>query len=258
MQLIDQTSDTLLALTKQVNTLADQLLPAWQSGHTIDTTLGEPIVIISQEAALLIEGKAQYIQQGKPICLFEPGDLLTADLANNGGHYMCAEAGQVRLMNTNQLVDQISALNNGVHTWTQYLMLQQHYFRQAYVEQARGQFKPSTGFLHFSKGEVIIEQGDSADYVYTLLEGNAEAIVEGTKVGSINADEIFGALAVFTRQPRNATVIATSHCTVMAVPKDEFMDLMEHQPRVCLSLIEEMAATINQLNQALTSNSSRS
>src|SRR5690625_7337213 len=79
--------------------------------------------------------------------------------------------------------------------------------------------------MHFSAGETIIAQGAEADRVFTLLEGKAEALRDGVKVGEVHADEIFGALAVFTRQRRMASVVAISDCTVLAVPKDEFIDL---------------------------------
>ena len=48
-----------------------------------------------------------------------------------------------------------------------------------------------------------------------------------------------------------ASVVATNDCTLLAVPKEEFIDLIEHQPQICLSLIEEMASKINQLNNQL-------
>src|SRR5690606_4208817 len=103
----------------------------------------------------------------------------------------------------------------------------------------------------FRSGETIIQQGTMADRVYTLLEGTADALCDGVKVGEIHADEIFGALAVFTRQERIASVVASRDCTVLAVRKEEFIDLIDHQPQICVSLIEEMAAKINQLNTQL-------
>ena len=105
--------------------------------------------------------------------------------------------------------------------------------------------------MHYQAGETIIHQGDTADRVYTLLEGSADALCDGVKVGEVHPNEIFGALAVFTRQPRMASVVATSDCTLLAVRKEEFIELIEHQPQICLGLIEEMAAKINQLNGQL-------
>jgi CRP/FNR family transcriptional regulator, cyclic AMP receptor protein len=112
-------------------------------------------------------------------------------------------------------------------------------------------YSPIRGFLDFAKGETIINQGDEADLVYTLIEGSADALCDGIKVGEIHQNEIFGALAVFTRQPRIASVVASSDCTVMTVGKEDFIRLIYEQPQLSVGLIEEMAAKINHLNNQL-------
>jgi CRP/FNR family transcriptional regulator, cyclic AMP receptor protein len=112
-------------------------------------------------------------------------------------------------------------------------------------------FTPNRGFSDFAPGETIINQGDAADLVYTLIEGKADAICDGVKVGEIHQNEIFGALAVFTRQPRIASVVARTDCTVMMVNKDDFVQLIFEQPQISVGLIEEMAAKINELNSQI-------
>src|SRR5690606_30077103 len=124
--------------------------------------------------------------------------------------------------------------------WTRHLVCLFCYYREALAQEIRAEFQPSAGFKHFNAGETIIQQGAEADQVYTLLEGSADALRDGVKVGEIHADEIFGALAVFTRQKRIASVVATTDCTVLAVRKEEFVDLIEVQPHICMGLIEEM------------------
>lgn len=112
-------------------------------------------------------------------------------------------------------------------------------------------FTPNHGFSNFAPGETIITQGETADLVYTLIEGSADAVCDGVKVGEIHQNEIFGALAVFTRQPRIASVVARTDCTVMMVNKDDFVQLIFEQPQISVGLIEEMAAKINELNNQL-------
>lgn len=110
---------------------------------------------------------------------------------------------------------------------------------------------PRRGFSNFAAGETIIAQGDPADLVYTLIEGSADALRDGIKVGEIHQNEIFGALAVFTRQNRIASVVAKTDCTVMMVNKDDFIQLIYEQPQLSIGLIEEMSAKINELNTQL-------
>ena len=58
-------------------------------------------------------------------------------------------------------------------------------------------------------------------------------------------------MAAFTREPRTASVIAANHCTVMAVPQDDFVVLIEAQPKAAVNLIENLARRITIMNQQL-------
>ncbi|KAF1070111.1 MAG: Cyclic AMP receptor-like protein [Pseudomonas citronellolis] len=114
------------------------------------------------------------------------------------------------------------------------------------------EIRPATGFRHYAAGDQLIQQGDEAEHVFIIIEGHAEAFVDGQKVGDVQKDEIFGAMAVFTREKRSATVIACEPCTVMIIPKDQFLGLMNSNPRIAHSLIEGMARRIDLLNKEVT------
>lgn len=201
------------------------------------------------------EGQVAYHVRGKLVAHFEAGDLLGLPRSLNlpDGIFSCENFISVTPYDRDDLVTHINSDSKLQKNWAYYLVCQMSYYQQALAQEIRTEFQPTAGFMHFRSGETIIEQGTLADRVYTLLEGSADAICDGVKVGEINADEIFGALAVFTRQPRMASVVANSDCTVLAVRKEEFIDLIDHQPHICLGLIEEMAAKINQLNSQLLS-----
>ncbi|MGX5728385.1 Crp/Fnr family transcriptional regulator [Metapseudomonas otitidis] len=134
----------------------------------------------------------------------------------------------------------------------QYLIGHTALLSDALARLKQPEIRPSTGFQHFAAGEELIHQGDEADHVFIIIEGHAEAFVDGQKVGDVQKDEIFGAMAVFTREKRSATVIASEPCTVMVIPKDQFLSLMQSNPRIAHSLIESMARRIDLLNKEIT------
>ncbi len=113
------------------------------------------------------------------------------------------------------------------------------------------EFRSANGFKHVEAGETLIVQGDEADHVFIIIEGKAEAFVDGQKVGEVLKDEIFGAMAVFTSEKRSATVVASEPCTLMMIPKDQFLNLTQSNPRIAHSLIESMARRIDSLNRQL-------
>jgi CRP-like cAMP-binding protein len=65
-------------------------------------------------------------------------------------------------------------------------------------------------------------------------------------------DEIFGAMAVFTGEKRNTTVITAEPSTIMRIPKDQFLSLTQSNPKIAGSLIESMARRIDLLNKQVT------
>ncbi len=201
----------------------------------------------------LVEGQADYYVRGKLVMHFEPGDLLGLPRSLNlpSGEWRLAAPAQVQIFERDTLVKHVNNSTKLQRNWAHYLLCYQSFYEQALAQEIRAPFQPSAGFLHCAAGDFIIRQGDPADRVYTLLEGSADAVHDGVKVGEVHPNEIFGALAVFTRQPRMASVVATSDCSLLAVPKEEFIQLIDYQPQICLGLIEEMAAKINQLNGQL-------
>ncbi len=209
--------------------------------------------IAPTRALRIVDGQVDYYLHNKLVMHFEAGDLLglpgTLNLPQ--GQFCCDSQVTLLAYERDALVEQANNDLKSQRNWAYLLLCHISYYEQALTQELRTEFHPSAGFLHYRAGETIINQGDVADRVYTLLEGTADAVCDGVKVGEINPNEIFGALAVFTRQPRMASVVASSDCTVLAVRKEEFITLIEHQPQICMGLIEEMAAKINQLNNQL-------
>jgi hypothetical protein len=102
--------------------------------------------------------------------------------------------------------------------------------------------------LVYGLGEIIIEQGTLGQDVYTLMEGEAEAFVDGILVGEIKTNEFFGVIAAVTNTPRTARVIAKTRCTVLAVSQDMFQELIKARPVLIEKLIVEMGRAIVDLN----------
>ncbi|MFJ7797798.1 Crp/Fnr family transcriptional regulator [Pseudomonas sp. NPDC096950] len=134
----------------------------------------------------------------------------------------------------------------------QYLGGQTSLLSDAIARLKQPEFRSAHGFQRVARGEVLIQQGDEADHVFVIIEGHAEAFVDGHKVGDVPKDEIFGAMAVFTGEKRNASVVTSEPSTVMLIPKDQFLSLTQSNPKIAHSLIESMARRIGLLNKQIT------
>jgi hypothetical protein len=134
----------------------------------------------------------------------------------------------------------------------QYMAGQTALLSDAVARLKQPEFRATNGFQRVASGETLIRQGDEADHVFVIIEGHAEAFVDGFKVGDVPKDEIFGAMAVFTGEKRNTTVITAEPSTIMRIPKDQFLSLTQSNPKIAGSLIESMARRIDLLNKQVT------
>lgn len=257
MHLPDKQPDQLTDIANKLRAMVEQLLAGLapcgepqQLTKTDDVFARQP----ATRLLLLQSGQVQSRHRGKLVYIAEAGDLLglSRSLQLAGCQLAVEDAVTLLPFERDQLIDHVNSDPQRQRLWTYYLLCLAEFYRHGMAHETRGHFQPVTGFQQFASGDTIIRQGDEADLVFTMLEGEADAIHDGVKVGEIHSDEIFGAMAVFTRQPRSASVIATSDCSVMAVRKEDFVDLIEQQPGIGLGLIEEMANKINQLNNKVS------
>jgi hypothetical protein len=195
--------------------------------------------------ALVDERPLFYMQEGDLLGLRQGFELPTC-------RYRSDESIRLVPYTRSAVFQHIHADRGRQELFTQYLIGQTALLSDALARLKQPEIHPTTGFQHFAPGEELIRQGDDADNVFIIIDGHAEARVDGQKVGDVQRDEIFGAMAVFTQEKRNATVVATAPCTVMLIPKDQFLGVMHSNPKIAYSLIESMARRIDLLNKEVT------
>ena len=203
---------------------------------------------------LLTEGVINGCIGGRAIVYWQEGDLIGLQQGQAWSDCRLCSDGPLRLLpyRRTELIQHVFAEPERAEQLLEYLLGQMAMLAHAVAELKPREFRSTNGFKRVESGEVLIKQGDVADHVFVLIEGHAEAFVDGHKVGEVPKDEIFGAMAVFTGEPRNATVIAREPSTVMLIPGDQFLNMTRNNPKIAHSLIESMARRIGQLNQQIT------
>lgn len=203
---------------------------------------------------LLKSGLLHALIDGKPLFYIQEGDLIGLRQGLNAAPctYLSEESLTLIPYDREALFRHIHADSRRQEQFTQYVLGQAALMSDALAHTKQPEVRPVTGFQHFAPEAELIRQGDEADHVFIITEGHAEAFVQGIKVGDVQKDEIFGAMALFTREKRSATVIASVPTTVMMIPKEQFLALMQSNPRIAHSLIESMARRIDLMNKELT------
>lgn len=203
---------------------------------------------------LLEQGLIDIAAEGRPLFYLEQDSLIGLRHGLSLPPWQYSTDAPVRLIpyGRREFFQHIYSCEQRQELFTFYLLGQTTLMTEALARVQQVAVNPSTGFEHFAPGEKLIRQGDSAEHVFVIIEGHAEAWVDGQKVGDVQKDEIFGAMAVFINEPRTATVIATEPCSVMTIPKDQFLALMQSNPRIAHSLIESMARRIDLMNKEIS------
>ncbi|HVL00872.1 MAG TPA: cyclic nucleotide-binding domain-containing protein [Dongiaceae bacterium] len=200
------------------------------------------------------EGAIGHQQDGKTLFHYDAGDLvgMTQGSEMPRAKYYAESPVILRPYNRDALWAAAMANTDKARDWGTYLIAE--WGRQTAVIAAiePEMDRTSLGFQTFKTGEVIIQEGTESDTVYSIVEGHAEVFVNNIKVGEVLEDEIFGALSLLTHSPRTATVIADTRCLVMVVPRHQFETMIKTHPRICLSLMENMARQIVALNKQVT------
>lgn len=92
----------------------------------------------------------------------------------------------------------------------------------------------------YTKGQVVIMQGDPGDSLYVLIEGKANAWIEqddeAAHVSEIGPNTIFGEIAVLRDTPRFATVIAATKMVALKTSKIVMDRLIAEETELRLKL----------------------
>jgi NTE family protein len=96
-------------------------------------------------------------------------------------------------------------------------------------------------YIDLGPGEMLFRQGDISDDVYFVLSGRLRALSEGeggtsTILGEIGRGETIGELAMFTGEPRSASIIALRNSSLVKLAHAAIENIISKQPQIALSM----------------------
>lgn len=205
----------------------------------------------------LKEGNISLEYDEKDLFIFDKGDLMTFPSIDNveetGLYYSVKSEVEVESIMIQDLYQAIANDVNLISQWFSISSMYQIQLNQMIGVLTQKEERANPGFGRYKAGMAIINEGEDADYVYSVSEGTAVAVYNGVEVGEIHQDEIFGAIAVLTNQKRTASVIAKTNCTVLMVHKDEFSKMVNSHPKLFLNILTSLAEKITALNDKVSS-----
>jgi len=110
--------------------------------------------------------------------------------------------------------------------------------------------------VRFAPGEVIVQQGDPADAVYIVTEGEAEVWIrdaEGNEIhlATMGRHSLFGETAVICKGRRTATVKARDRVATFKIRDTLFLDLVRQSPEIGMQVMTVLAERVERTSNAL-------
>jgi len=104
----------------------------------------------------------------------------------------------------------------------------------------------------FRRNEVIFHQGDPGESLHIVTSGAIKIVLpsaEGDEaiIATLRPTDFFGELAVLDGAPRSATAIAIEAAETMVLPRDVFVGLLDHDPRLRDALLAGLALELRRL-----------
>ena len=90
--------------------------------------------------------------------------------------------------------------------------------------------------LVFDEGSTLMRQGEPGDDLFVVLQGRLAVLVEGDdgvarRVDEVHTHDVVGEMALLTRQPRTATVVATERTRVLRITREGFEQIAQSDPQ---------------------------
>ena len=102
--------------------------------------------------------------------------------------------------------------------------------------------------VNVSAGKVLIEEGDFNFVAYIVEAGEAEVVVGGEAVATIDAGEMIGEVGFLSRREASATVRAKTDMTVFSLQYNRLDAVLDENPAMLRAIAEELAQRLRDMD----------
>jgi CRP-like cAMP-binding protein len=108
----------------------------------------------------------------------------------------------------------------------------------------------------YADGDVIAEQGEPGDEMFVVVSGEIRVVVssEGhdpVEVARRRAEEPVGEMAVVSRAPRMASLVAAGEVRTLAIDRRRFERILRDRPDVALAVMDVLCRRLRELPGAV-------
>ncbi len=94
-------------------------------------------------------------------------------------------------------------------------------------------------------GTELIREGEPGTEFYVVVDGEIDVRRGSRRVARLGAGSFVGEIALLSRSPRTATVVATTPLRVLAIEGKSFVELLDALPELWLKVARALAERVD-------------
>ena len=103
----------------------------------------------------------------------------------------------------------------------------------------------------FPAGQVIFEEGQPGDFMFGIVEGEVDILVNNKVVETISAGEVFGTGVLVGVKNRTYTAIAKTDCKLAFLDERRFLFAVQETPMFALNVIKNYSERLSRMQHML-------
>ncbi|MBI1942865.1 MAG: cyclic nucleotide-binding domain-containing protein [Betaproteobacteria bacterium] len=101
--------------------------------------------------------------------------------------------------------------------------------------------------VRYERGKMIMQEGTAGALMYIVLEGRVAISIKGGLVGHAGPGGVFGEMALVDQSPRAATATAEADCSLLAINRPAFLQLVKTSPAFGAALLAGLAGRAQEM-----------
>ena len=104
---------------------------------------------------------------------------------------------------------------------------------------------------YLKPGETIFKEGEPAKELYVIRSGRVEIQLGNRLLDTLEANDIFGEMALIDAAPRSASAIAKTDVALVPISKKDFLTLVGRAPTFALDIMGMLTRRLRDANKAI-------
>jgi CRP-like cAMP-binding protein len=101
--------------------------------------------------------------------------------------------------------------------------------------------------VRYDAGKMIMQEGTAGALMYIVLEGRVKISIKGAVIARAGEAGVFGEMALVDQSPRAATATAETDCSLLAINRPTFLQLVKTSPAFGAALLSAIAERAQQM-----------